>query len=166
MASQTTRSRDFGPAYFGPNNGTTEFSQRRQDFISANYLTATYPSCTVTTRVLKVLYSVNKFMVILICDSFLKDDTCDPQTQDFFVLSRDGAEPSEDLKHNMTILAAEACIKPDSLQQLSDDSCPLPEDVLEDVMSGKLQEDYMKVQCKIRYIAVESNFDITKNWYI
>lgn len=43
------RSRDFGPAYFGPNNGTTEFSQRRQDFISANYLTATYPSCTVTT---------------------------------------------------------------------------------------------------------------------
>ncbi|PVD21658.1 hypothetical protein C0Q70_17457 [Pomacea canaliculata] len=78
------------------------------------------------------------------------DDTCDPETQDFFVLSRRRAqvEVSEDLKYNMTVLAAEACIAADSLRELS--------------------EDYMKVQCQMRYIPVQENFNLREfagAWY-
>lgn len=69
-----------------------------------------------------VLYSDSNIMAIVICGSFLKDDTCEPETQDFFVLSRRRAqvEVSEDLKYNMTVLAAEACIAADSLRELSE----------------------------------------------
>ncbi|XP_025112871.1 uncharacterized protein LOC112575321 isoform X3 [Pomacea canaliculata] len=136
---------------------------QRQQTYSTRFLTG-------AGGVLIVLYSDSNIMAIVICGSFLKDDTCDPETQDFFVLSRRRAqvEVSEDLKYNMTVLAAEACIAADSLRELSEEPCSIPPEVLQDVLTGELQEDYMKVQCQMRYIPVQENFNLREfagAWY-
>ncbi|KAK7459419.1 hypothetical protein BaRGS_00039014, partial [Batillaria attramentaria] len=72
-------------------------------------------------RVTKILYADNDIVAALICPDFLKDNTCDPKTQIFVVMVRDGSDRELDktLLGEMHIVGADACVTADSLVEPS-----------------------------------------------
>lgn len=60
---------------------------------------------------LKVLYADSSMLVILMCYGFLKDNTCDPHTQHFFVLTRETEKLDLVLKlQDLQMIATNACV--------------------------------------------------------
>nr|KAG5686420.1 hypothetical protein BaRGS_029399 [Batillaria attramentaria] len=114
--------------------------------------------------VTKILYADNDIMAALTCPDFLKDNTCDPKTQIFVVMVRDGSDRELDktLLGEMHIVGADACVTADSLVEPSIGGCSVPDKIAEAVQDENrtFNAPFSVIKCAEEFIPVMEDFDV------